>query len=49
MDIDLYNLSGVLIKSYKSFDNEYLNLSDLSSGTYILKINNFQYKKLIKK
>ena len=49
LDIKLYNLSGVLIKSYNSINNQTLDLSYLSSGTYILKINNYQYKKLIKK
>ena len=49
IDIKLYNLSGMLIKSYNSINNQTLDLSYLSSGTYILKINNYQYKKLIKK
>ena len=49
VDIKLYNLSGMLIKSYNSHINQPLDLSYLSSGTYILKINNYQYRKLIKK
>ena len=49
IDIELYNLSGVLIKSFKSFNDKTLNLSDLSSGAYIMKINNHKYRKLIKK
>ena len=49
VDIKLYNLSGMLIKSYNGHINQTLDLSYLSSGTYILKINNYQYRKLIKK
>ena len=49
LDIKLYNLSGMLIKSYNGLINQTLDLSYLSSGTYILKINNYQYRKLIKK
>ena len=49
LDIKLYNLSGMLIKSYNGLINQTIDLSYLSSGTYILKINNYQYRKLIKK
>ncbi len=49
IDVKLYNMSGVLIKSYESFNKQVLDLSYLSSGTYILKIDNHLYRKLIKK
>ena len=49
VDIKLYNLSGMLIKSYNGLIKQTLDLSYLSSGTYILKINDHQYRKLVKK
>ena len=50
-NVDIYNLSGVLLKEMKwNGEPIVLNLSDLSKGIYILKVSNakgIEYKKLI--
>jgi hypothetical protein len=36
--IELYNLSGSLLKSYINFDSNYIDLDPCNSGQYILRI-----------
>ena len=49
VNIELYDISGRLIRRYDNFNAQTLNLSYLSKGTYFVKINSYQVKKLIKK
>ncbi len=45
--IQIYNMSGKLIKEIKNTNTRKIDLNDLSEGTYILKVNNTS-KKIIK-
>lgn len=48
INIELYDLSGRKLREFKNYNIEILDLSFLSKGTYILKVDGFLVKKLIK-
>ena len=48
INIELYDLSGRKLKEFKNYNIEILDLSFLSKGTYILKVDGYLVKKLIK-
>lgn len=47
--VEVYNLAGRKLYSEKSDSINHIDLSDLSTGFYLLKINNKQTEKIIKK
>ena len=48
INIELYDLSGRKLREFKNYNIEILDLSFLSKGTYILKVDGYLVKKLIK-
>ena len=48
INIELYDLSGRKLKEFKNYNIEILDLSFLSKGTYIIKVDGYLVKKLIK-
>ena len=48
INIELYDLSGRKLREFKNYNIEILDLSFLSKGTYIIKIDGYLVKKLIK-
>ena len=48
INIELYDLSGRKLREFKNYNIEILDLSFLSKGTYILKVDGYRVKKLIK-
>ena len=48
INIELYDLSGRKLREFKNYNQEILDLSFLSKGTYILKVDGYLVKKLIK-
>ena len=48
INIELYDLSGRKLREFKNYNIEILDLSFLSKGTYILKVDGYIVKKLIK-
>lgn len=48
INIELYDLSGRKLREFKNYNTEILDLSFLSKGTYILKVDGYLVKKLIK-
>lgn len=48
--VKIYDLKGNLLKSIKGFNNKnQVDISDLSSGLYLLKVNNYKAFKIIKR
>ena len=48
INIELYDLSGRKLREFKNYNIEILDLSFLNKGTYILKVDGYLVKKLIK-
>lgn len=49
-DVKIYNVAGSLVKSFTNVSDNKINVSDLSAGVYVVKINNAtEAVKLIKK
>ena len=48
INIELYDLSGRKLREFKNYNQEILDLGFLNKGTYIIKVNGYLVKKLIK-
>ena len=48
INIELYDLSGRKLREFKNYNIEILDLSFLNKGTYIIKVDGYLVKKLIK-
>ena len=48
INIELYDLSGRKLREFKNYNQEILDLGFLNKGTYILKVDGYLVKKLIK-
>ena len=48
INIELYDLSGRKLREFKNYNQEILDLGFLNKGTYIIKVDSYQVKKLIK-
>ena len=48
INIELYDLSGRKLREFKNYNQEILDLGFLNKGTYIIKIDGYLVKKLIK-
>ena len=48
INIELYDLSGRKLREFKNYNQEILDLGFLNKGTYILKVEGYLVKKLIK-
>ena len=48
-NLKIYNLTGGLVREINSQDINSINISDLNSGVYILKMNNKRIERIIKK
>jgi len=48
INIELYDLSGRKLREFKNFNLEILDLSFLNKGTYIIKVDGYLVRKLIK-
>ena len=48
INIELYDLSGRKLREFKNYNQEILNLGFLNKGTYIIKVDGYLVKKLIK-
>ena len=48
INIELYDLSGRKLREFKNYNQEILNLGFLNKGTYIIKVDGYLVRKLIK-
>ena len=48
INIELYDLSGRKLREFKNYNQEILDLGFLNKGTYIIKVDGYLVKKLIK-
>ena len=48
INIELYDLSGRKLRKFKNYNQEILDLGFLNKGTYIIKVDGYLVKKLIK-
>ena len=48
INIELYDLSGRKLREFKNYNKEILDLGFLNKGTYIIKVDGYLVKKLIK-
>ena len=48
INIELYDLSGRKLREFKNYNQEFLDLSFLNKGTYIIKVDGYLVRKLIK-
>ena len=48
INIELYDLSGRKLREFKNYNQEILDLGSLNKGTYIIKVDGYLVKKLIK-
>ena len=48
INIELYDLSGRKLREFKNYNQEILDLGILNKGTYIIKVDGYLVKKLIK-
>ena len=48
INIELYDLSGRKLREFKNYNQEILDLGFLNKGTYIIKVDDYLVKKLIK-
>ena len=48
INIELYDLSGRKLREFKNYNQEILDLGFLNKGTYIIKVNGYLVKKLVK-
>ncbi len=48
INIELYDLSGRKLREFKNYNREILDLGFLNKGTYIIKVDGYLVKKLIK-
>ena len=48
INIELYDLSGRKLREFKNYNQEILDLGFLNKGTYIIKVDGYLVRKLIK-